>query len=107
MQSYEVMIIIDPDADETRQDEIIGRVRELVLGDGGAWSALDPWGRRKLSFEIDKKGEGFYWLIRFDATAAALLEIERVLRITDDVIRHKATVVRSRRASRTAEPAGA
>ena len=107
MRSYEVMIIIDPDAEEARQDEIIGRVRDLVLADGGSWTALDPWGRRKLAFEIDKKGEGFYWLVRFDASTAALAEIDRILRITDDVLRHKSTVVVVRSAPRPAKAATA
>ena len=52
MQSYEALILIEPDAEEERQEEIVARVREIVLGAGGSWDALDPWGRKKLSYEI-------------------------------------------------------
>jgi small subunit ribosomal protein S6 len=95
------MIMIDPEADEARQEEIIGRVREIVLAGGGTWDALDPWGRRKLSYEIQKKGEVHYWLVGFSAEPAALAEVERVLKITDDVLRHKAV-----KRPKAAAPAG-
>jgi small subunit ribosomal protein S6 len=86
------MILIDPEVDEARQEEIIARVRDIVLGAGGTWDAVDPWGRRKLAYEIQKKTEAFYWLVRLSCPPDALAELERVLRITDDVLRHKAVV---------------
>jgi len=92
LQAYEVMILIDPEAEETRQEEIIGRVRDIVLEAGGTWDAVDPWGRRKLSFEIAKRAEANYWVVRMSCPPAALAEAERVLKITDDVLRHKAVV---------------
>ena len=64
VKAYEVMILIDPEVEEARQEEIIARVRDIVLGAGGTWDAVDPWGRRKLAYEIDKKGEAFYWMVR-------------------------------------------
>jgi small subunit ribosomal protein S6 len=90
VQAYEVMILIDPEVEEARQEDIIGRVRDIVLGAGGSWDAVDPWGRRKLAYEIDKKGEASYWMVRLSCPAPALAELERVLRITDEVLRHKA-----------------
>lgn len=92
MQAYEIVIIFDPEAEEERQEEIVARVRDIVLGGGGTWDALDPWGRKKLAYEIDKKVDGAYWMVRCSAPADALAELERVLRITDEVIRHKAVI---------------
>jgi len=92
VQAYEIVIILDPETDEERQEEIIGRVRDIILADGGSWDAVDPWGRKKLAYEIDKKTDGAYWMVRASATAAALAEFERVLRITDEVIRHKSVI---------------
>jgi small subunit ribosomal protein S6 len=92
VQAYEVMILIDPEAEEARQEEIIARVRDIVLGAGGTWDAVDPWGRRKLAYEILRKPEAFYWMVRLTCPPSALAELERVLRITDDVLRHKAVV---------------
>ncbi len=92
MQAYEVMILFDPEVEEARQEEIIARVRDIVLGAGGTWDAVDPWGRRKLAYEIARKPEAFYWMVRLSCPPDALAELERVLRITDEVLRHKAVV---------------
>jgi small subunit ribosomal protein S6 len=92
VKAYEVMILIDPEVEEDRQEEIIARVRDIVLGAGGTWDAVDPWGRRKLAYEIRRKGEAYYWMVRVTCPPAALAELERVLRITDEVLRHKAVV---------------
>jgi small subunit ribosomal protein S6 len=88
---YEILLLLDPDLDEDRQNEILGRVRELVENGGGSWDLQDSWGRRKLAYEIGHKGEGSYHLLQFTCDAATLEEISRVLRIDDGVMRHMAT----------------
>ncbi len=100
MKSYEALILIDPDADEERQDEIVGRVREIVLSGGGTWDALDPWGRRKLAFAITKKTEAHHWMVHFTCPTPALAEVDRVLRITDGVLRHMSVIRRPARPSK-------
>ena len=91
MNEYEILLLLDPDLDEARQDEVIARTRELVEKSGGSWDLHDVWGRRKLAFEIDHKGEGTYHLLQFTCDAATLDEASRVLRIDDGVMRHMAT----------------
>ncbi len=91
MNEYEILLLLDPDVDEARQGEIVGRARELVEGSGGSWDLHDIWGRRKLAYEIGHKGEGSYHLLHFTCDAATLEEISRVLRIDDGVMRHMAT----------------
>lgn len=91
MNEYEILLLLDADLDETRQTELVGRVRELVDKDGGAWDLHEPWGRRKLAYEIDHKTDGSYHLLQFTCAAETLDEISRVLRIEDDVMRHLAT----------------
>jgi small subunit ribosomal protein S6 len=88
---YEILLLLDPDVDEGRQTEIVGRTRELVERAGGSWDLHDVWGRRKLAYEIDHKGEGSYHLLQFACDAETLEEISRVLRIDDGVMRHMAT----------------
>lgn len=88
MIAYEILLMLDPELADERQSEIVGRVRELVDQGGGAWDRHDPWGRRKLAYEIDKKTDGAYHLLTFEATPETLDEISRVLRITDGVMRH-------------------
>ena len=61
-----------------------------VEGAGGTWDGHEPWGRRRLAYEIAKKGEAVYHLLLFTCPAETLDEITRVLKITDGVLRHGA-----------------
>jgi len=88
--AYEILLMLDPDLPEGRQEEIIKRARELVEGAKGTWVRHDVWGRRRLAYEIAHKGEGSYHLLNFDADAETLAELSRILRITDGVMRHLA-----------------
>jgi small subunit ribosomal protein S6 len=83
--------MLDPDLPEERQDEIILRTRELVESGGGTWVGHDPWGRRRLAYPIDKKSDGIYHLLQFDAEPETLDELTRILKITDGVMRHLPT----------------
>jgi small subunit ribosomal protein S6 len=98
---YEVLLMLDPELADERQNEILGRAEEIVTQGGGVWHGNEPWGRRKLAFEIDKKNEGLYHLFTFDCEPATLDELSRVLRITDGAMRHMAV----RRPKSTRPPA--
>jgi small subunit ribosomal protein S6 len=87
---YEILLMLDPELPEERQTEIVTRAREAIEKDGGTWDNHEPWGRRRLAYEIDHKGEGAYHLLTFAAEPATLEEISRVLKITDGVMRHMA-----------------
>lgn len=106
MNPYEVLLMLDPELSEERQNEIIARAEEIVTKGGGTWHGNEPWGRRKLAYEIDKKGEAFYHLFTFDSEPATLEELTRVLRITDGAMRHMA-VRRPKSAARAAASASA
>jgi small subunit ribosomal protein S6 len=87
---YEILLMLDPELPEERQTEIITRVRQAIENDGGRWENEEPWGRRRLAYEIDHKPEGVYHLLTFAAEPTTLDEISRVLKITDGVMRHMA-----------------
>jgi small subunit ribosomal protein S6 len=87
---YEILLMFDPELPEERQTEIVTRAREAIEKDGGTWDNHEPWGRRRLAYEIDHKAEGSYHLLTFAAEPATLEEISRVLKITDGVMRHLA-----------------
>ena len=91
MNDYEILLILDPDAAEERQEEILARTRELIEKSGGTFDSHDVWGRRRLAYEIDHKGEGVYHLLTFSCEPTTLEEAARVLKITDGVMRHMAT----------------
>jgi small subunit ribosomal protein S6 len=102
--AYEILLLLDPELPQERQDEVVNRTRELVERGGGTWEGHDAWGRRKLAYEIDHKGEGTYYLLTFQAAPETLDEISRVLRITEGVMRHM-PVRRPRAATSAAAPA--
>jgi small subunit ribosomal protein S6 len=90
VREYEILLMLDPELPEERGNEILARVRERVDGDGGSWDGHEPWGRRKLAYEIDHKAEGVYHLLLFTAAPETRDEVSRVLNITDGVMRHLA-----------------
>ena len=90
MTQYEIILLLDPELADERQNEILTRIRELVEERGGAWQSQDAWGRRKLAYEIEKRSEAFYYLLQFDCDGETLEELTRVLKITDGVLRHMA-----------------
>ena len=90
MNPYEVLLLLDPELPDERQSEIVTRVRENVEGAGGTWERHEPWGRRKLAYEIDRRTDGSYHLLEFESEPATLDEVSRVLKITDGVLRHLA-----------------
>jgi small subunit ribosomal protein S6 len=88
---YELLLLLDPELSEEKQAEIVERVKTLVDQGGGAFERHDPWGRRKLAYQIEKKDDGIYHLLTFSAPAETLDELSRVLKIDDAVLRHMAT----------------
>jgi small subunit ribosomal protein S6 len=91
VQTYEILLMLDPEGAEAHQDDLIARVRDLVEKSGGTWRSHDAWGRRRLAYEIAKKPEGVYHLVVFESGPETLDEISRVLKIDDAVLRHLAT----------------
>ena len=102
MTTYEILLLLDPEQAEARQDDIVARARDLVEKNGGTWQSHDAWGRRRLAYPIAHKEEGVYHLVVFDAEAETLTEVSRVLKIEDAVLRHLAT--RHIAGSRTSAP---
>lgn len=84
---YEIMIILDPDADEEQQQEILERAQQLIRDGGGTVEHLNDWGRRKITFPIRKHGDGRYVVVTCQGDPSSLDEIERVLSISDVVLR--------------------
>ena len=105
MTDYEILLMLDPELPEERQTEIVTRAREAIERDGGSFDKHEPWGRRRLAYEIDHKGEGSYHLLTFAAEPATLEEISRVLKITDGVMRHLAVRRVQGASTRPPEPA--
>lgn len=88
MRNYEAMYILKP----TLEDEAIGaavtRFEDVVKNGGGEVIKSDRWGKRRLAFEVKGINEGYYVLMAFNSPSGASQELERILKISDDVVRH-------------------
>lgn len=87
MFDYEVLYVIDPALEEDKKNETVEKVKGIIDADGQS-GETDIWGLRKLAYPIEKKSEGFYVVQQFQASADLPKELDRRLRISDDVMRH-------------------
>jgi small subunit ribosomal protein S6 len=102
LRRYELMLVLRPDAPDDQVQAVIDRVTRSIAASEGQIVKVSPWGRRRLAYAIGQQREGSYFIIQFDAPGAAVLELERFLNITEEVMRHLITRVEkplSRRAS--------
>lgn len=88
MKAYELLFFVDPNLDPETRLAVMKRIDNTIAEGNGKVDNVDEWGKRKLAYEIDKLTEGDYTLINFHAGPASIAELDRVLRITDAVIRH-------------------
>ena len=93
MRRYELMLIIRPDVADDRSQAVIDRTTRQIVASGGQIVKVAPWGRRRLAYAIDRHREGSYHIVLFDAPGEAVLELERALLITEEVLRHLVTRV--------------
>lgn len=87
MNSYELLYIIKPTVEEEARAALIAKFADIVKNDGGEIENIDEWGMRKLAYAIDYISEGYYVLVNFKAKADLPAELERNLKISEDVMR--------------------
>jgi small subunit ribosomal protein S6 len=83
------MVILDPDIEERTVSPLLDQFLNVVRTAGGSVEKVDVWGRRRLSYEIDKKVEGIYAVVDLTSEPAAVLEVDRQLNLNDGVLRTK------------------
>ena len=86
-KTYEIMYIVKP-IEEDAFKAVVAKFDTLITVNGGKVEKTDCWGKRRLAYEIQDLNEGIYVLVTFQADAAAVKELDRVMRITDEVLRH-------------------
>ena len=86
MNKYESVIIINPNVDEEGIKALVQKFTDLINTDGKLEKA-DELGRKKLAYEIQKNTEGFYVVFYFEANPSLISELERIYRITDEIIK--------------------
>jgi small subunit ribosomal protein S6 len=91
LRDYELMIVLDPNLDETGVEALTTRITNLVSQRGGSVEGMEngpPWGRRRLAYPIGRYRDGFYILSKLTLPPTAAAEIERALKLTESVVRH-------------------
>jgi len=86
--TYDLTLLLDTSLENDARERILGDVEQMVL-DGGEIVSGHDWGRRPLAYEIRHKPDAEYHLLQFHGTPALLERLERTLRITDGVLRHR------------------
>jgi small subunit ribosomal protein S6 len=93
MRRYELMLVLRPDVADDRSQAVIDRTTRQIVASGGQIVKVAPWGRRRLAYPIDRHREGSYHIVLFDAPGEAVMELERGLLITEEVLRQLVTRV--------------
>ncbi len=87
MNKYESVIIVNPNLDEAGIKAIEEKFTGLI-NENGKVESVEKVGKRKLAYEIKKQAEGFYMIFNFESKPTAIAELERIYRITDDVMKY-------------------
>ncbi len=112
MRPYEVVIILDAGLEEEQIKAVLDRTVAAVSDGGGTPGKLERWGKRRFAYELKHRWEGYYALLECRAEPAVMTGLDRQLRLTDGVLRHKVIRVpdhiagRERRPLTAAEPVG-
>ena len=87
MHEYETVFILDPGLDENQVNDEVEKTSNLISSHGGKILDVQRWGRKRLAYEINKKRDGVYTMIKHESTGETVKELERRLRLNDSVMR--------------------
>jgi small subunit ribosomal protein S6 len=103
---YETTFIVNASLDDPQVDAVITRVQETITKNGGSIAAVNKWGRKRLSYPVNKKTNGFYVNLEFEATGALIAALERSFQLDEMILRHL-TIAPDRRALKAKAAAAA
>lgn len=89
MRRYEMMVIIPDTLDDEAAQAVFERVKDTLANQGGQLIDDAWWGKRRYAYEIAKRDHGYYGVLDFEATTEAVDEVERLLKLSDDIVRFK------------------
>ena len=116
-RTYEVVFIIDPGASDDEVMRLSEAVQKIITGQGGAITKTEVMGKRQLAYEINHKKDGTYVLLEVEGSGAEIAELERRMRVNDQILRYmtirvdedrrRADKLKDRRARKAARRTGA
>mgnify|MGYP000259582595 CR=1 FL=1 len=88
MNKYELALVVSAKIEDDARTATVEKAKEYITRAGGTVTEVEEWGKKKLAYEIQKMHEGFYYFIQFEADSQCPAEIERHVRIMDNVLRY-------------------
>jgi small subunit ribosomal protein S6 len=88
MNKYEVLYILVNEIEDDAKTQLVDKFSSAVTNLGGTVDKIDKWGTKRFAYPINFKNDGYYVLMTFTANPEVSKELERLLRITDNVVRH-------------------
>ena len=86
MNKYELAVVVSAKIEDEERAAVVDRCKALIERFGGVITEVDDWGKKRLAYEIQKMHEGFYYFIQFEADETCPAELERHVRIMDNVV---------------------
>jgi small subunit ribosomal protein S6 len=87
-RQYETTFIVNASLDDVQVDGVVSRVQDTITKNGGTISSLNKWGRKRLAYPINKRTNGFYVNIEFEAAGTLLASLERTFQLDEMILRH-------------------
>ena len=88
MSKYELALVMNAKIEDEAREAVVEKAKIYVAGYGGTVTEVEEWGKKRLAYEVQKMREGFYYFIQFEADATCPAEVERHVRIMDNVMRY-------------------
>ena len=88
MSKYELALVVNAKIEDEVREAVVEKAKNYVTRYGGTITEVEEWGKKRLAYEVQKMREGFYYFIQFEADATCPAEVERHVRIMDNVLRY-------------------
>ena len=88
MNKYELALVVNAKIEDEAREAVVEKAKNYVTRDCGTVTEVEEWGKKRLAYEVQKMREGFYYFIQFEADATCPAEVERHVRIMDNVLRY-------------------
>ena len=88
MSKYELALVVNAKIEDEARESVVEKAKNYVTRYGGTITEVEEWGKKRLAYEVQKMREGFYYFIQFEAEPTCPAEVERHVRIMDNVMRY-------------------
>ena len=88
MSKYELSLVVNAKIEDEAREAVVEKAKNYVTRYGGTITEVEEWGKKRLAYEVQKMREGFYYFIQFEAEPTCPAEVERHVRIMDNVMRY-------------------